>query len=135
MFTLDAFVPRDLPVADVVSVPPAIDALSPKNIALPDAPGAAHCGIRDEWRRGPVTRADDQRVRSAVHPGDLARRLVARRAELGLSVTAVARRTGMDPGYLQHLEEHADVPTREALIRLADALETTPGHLLGDASA
>lgn len=37
VFTLNDFVPRDLPVGDVVTIPPAIDALSPKNIALPDA--------------------------------------------------------------------------------------------------
>jgi len=36
VFTLDAFVPPDLPVADVVTIPPAIDALSPKNLRLPE---------------------------------------------------------------------------------------------------
>lgn len=37
VFTLEPFVPPDLPIGDVVSIPPAIDALSPKNILLPEA--------------------------------------------------------------------------------------------------
>lgn len=72
---------------------------------------------------------------AAPHPGDLSRRIAARRAELGLSVEAVARRCGMRAGYVRHLEEHATVPTWETLRQIAAALETTPGELLGESSA
>jgi trehalose synthase len=37
VFTMDEFVPPDLPVAHVEIIPPAIDPLSPKNIPLPPA--------------------------------------------------------------------------------------------------
>lgn len=69
------------------------------------------------------------------HPGDLSRRITARREELGISVDAVARRCGMRAEYVRHLEEHATVPTWETLRRVASALETTPGVLLGESSA
>jgi trehalose synthase len=36
MFTMNEFVPPDCPVANVVSIPPAIDPLSPKNMPLAD---------------------------------------------------------------------------------------------------
>ncbi|HEY3683542.1 MAG TPA: helix-turn-helix transcriptional regulator [Streptosporangiaceae bacterium] len=68
-------------------------------------------------------------------PGDLARRIAARREELGLTRETVARRAGMGPGYLGHLEEHATMPTWETLRRVAAALETTPGVLLGEAAS
>ena len=37
VFTMDAFVPPDLPLANVKIIPPAIDPLSPKNLDLPDS--------------------------------------------------------------------------------------------------
>lgn len=37
IFTMDEFLPPDLPVARVAVIPPAIDPLSPKNMALPNA--------------------------------------------------------------------------------------------------
>ncbi|MFI5797855.1 helix-turn-helix domain-containing protein [Streptomyces sp. NPDC051677] len=64
--------------------------------------------------------------------GDLGRRLATRRAQLGLSRQETAIRAGMDPGYLQHLEEHAvAAPGQGALLRLAGALETTLAALTG----
>jgi hypothetical protein len=47
-------------------------------------------------------------------PGDLSRRLTARRAELRLSVNQVAWRAGVDPRYLAYLENfpgHPDAGT------------------------
>lgn len=75
---------------------------------------------------------EQQRPVTARHPGDLSRRLTTRREELGLSAETVARRAGIHPGYLRHLEDHATMPTWTTLRRLAAALETTPGQLLGD---
>ena len=45
VFTMDEFVPADLPINPVVIIPPAIDPLSPKN--LPLAPGTARQVL--EW--------------------------------------------------------------------------------------
>ena len=76
--------------------------------------------------------SEQRRPAAARHPGDLSRRLAARRGELGLSAEAVAARAGIHPGYLRHLEDHATMPTWATLRSLAAALETTPGRLLGD---
>ncbi|MCH5671918.1 helix-turn-helix domain-containing protein [Streptomyces gilvus] len=65
-------------------------------------------------------------------PGDLGRRLVARRTELGLSREQAADRAGMAPGYLRYVEEHPGAaPGPGVLLRLAEALETTVRDLTG----
>ncbi len=64
--------------------------------------------------------------------GDLGRRIVQRRVELGLTREETAARAGMATGYLQHLEEHPTAfPEAAVLLRLAGALETTVRHLAG----
>jgi transcriptional regulator with XRE-family HTH domain len=63
--------------------------------------------------------------------GDLAQRVRRRRGALGLSQEEVATRARMDPGYLDHVEHAPAAPTAGALIRLADALDTTVANLLG----
>jgi len=69
---------------------------------------------------------------AAARPGDLARRVVRRRRELGLSREEVARRAGMAAGYLEYLEHSPAVAiSRGSLIRLANALETTVNALRG----
>lgn len=65
-------------------------------------------------------------------PGDLGRRLTARRDELGLDVETLAAASGIPADYCRYLEEHATLPTRETLYRLAQALDTTPARLLGE---
>lgn len=62
---------------------------------------------------------------------DLGRRAAARRTELGLTREEVAHLADMDPGYVAYLEEHAPRMTRQALYRLAGALNTTQEYLLG----
>lgn len=62
---------------------------------------------------------------------DLGRRAAARREELGLTQEEVADLAGMDPGYVAYLEEYAPRMTRQALYRLALALNTTQDYLLG----
>ncbi|MHB9864230.1 helix-turn-helix domain-containing protein [Streptomyces sp. YIM S03343] len=64
--------------------------------------------------------------------GDLGRRLVQRRAQLGLTRRETAARAGMAPGYLQYLEEHpAAAPGISTLLRLAEVLHTTVTELTG----
>ncbi|MFF1681520.1 helix-turn-helix domain-containing protein [Streptomyces sp. NPDC058256] len=64
--------------------------------------------------------------------GDVGRRIVQRRKELGLSRETTAARAGTAPGYIQYLEEQSTAaPGIAVLIRLADALETTVVALRG----
>ncbi|MEU1199110.1 pyridoxamine 5'-phosphate oxidase family protein [Streptomyces sp. NPDC005813] len=64
--------------------------------------------------------------------GDLGRRLVARRAELGLTCEEAAARAGVAPNYLRYLEERPGAaPGAGTLLRLAEALRTTMSHLTG----
>jgi transcriptional regulator with XRE-family HTH domain len=68
---------------------------------------------------------------SPPDPGDLSRRLAARRAELRLSLSQVACRAGVNPRYLEYLENFPGQPRADTLRRLAAALRTTPATLLG----
>ncbi|WP_406054658.1 pyridoxamine 5'-phosphate oxidase family protein [Kribbella sp. NBC_00889] len=63
--------------------------------------------------------------------GDLAGRVRRRRGVLGLTREGVAARARMDPAYLAHVEQAPVAMTTGALIRLADALDTTVSGLLG----
>jgi hypothetical protein len=66
------------------------------------------------------------------HSGDLARRIAHRRDELGLTREEVARRAGMDMGYLDYFEHNpAAALSIGTWLRLAKALETTPASLAG----
>ncbi|HTS96009.1 MAG TPA: pyridoxamine 5'-phosphate oxidase family protein [Streptosporangiaceae bacterium] len=64
-------------------------------------------------------------------PGDLARRISSRRAELKLTRPQLAARAGLREPYLRYLEESTARPTPAALRQLAAALQTTPAALLG----
>ena len=64
-------------------------------------------------------------------PGDLSRRLAARRSELRLSVSQVAARARVDRRYLEYLESFTGHPDAVTLRHLAAALCTTPAALLG----
>jgi transcriptional regulator with XRE-family HTH domain len=69
---------------------------------------------------------------AADDPGDLSRRVAARRRALGLGLDQVAGRAGMDPGYLAHIEHHAEArPSPAACARLAAALQTSVAWLRG----
>jgi transcriptional regulator with XRE-family HTH domain len=68
-------------------------------------------------------------------PGDLGRRVTARRRELGLTRAELAARSGMAVSYLAYLEQHAADVGYDGLMRLADALGTTPDALLGRSAA
>ena len=64
-------------------------------------------------------------------PGDLSRRLAARRAELRLSLAQVAWRAQLEPRYLAYLENFPGHPDAATLRQLAAALRTTSAALLG----
>jgi transcriptional regulator with XRE-family HTH domain len=68
---------------------------------------------------------------SPPDPGDLSRRLAARRAELRLSLSQVAERSAVNRRYLEYLESFPGQPDAGTLRRLAAALRTTPAALLG----
>ena len=64
-------------------------------------------------------------------PGDLSRRLAARRAELRLSISQVACRARVEPRYVAYLENFPGHPDAAMLRQLAAALRTTSAALLG----
>jgi nitroimidazol reductase NimA-like FMN-containing flavoprotein (pyridoxamine 5'-phosphate oxidase superfamily) len=65
-------------------------------------------------------------------PGDMSRRVLRRRQQLGKSVDEVAAQAGMDPGYLRYFEQHAGARlSAGTMMLLARALETTPAELYG----
>ena len=68
-------------------------------------------------------------------PGDLGRRIAARREQLGWSRAQLAAKAGLSGSYLTHIETHPALVTMTCLIELADALGTTADALLGAGSA
>jgi nitroimidazol reductase NimA-like FMN-containing flavoprotein (pyridoxamine 5'-phosphate oxidase superfamily)/DNA-binding XRE family transcriptional regulator len=75
---------------------------------------------------------EDPTFGHAYDPGDVGRRLIERRNELGLSREEVAREAGMDPGYLRHVEQEANArPSPAACARLAVVLKTSVTWLRG----
>jgi len=67
-------------------------------------------------------------------PGDLGRRVVARRRQLGWSRAQLAVRAGLSVPYLTHIETYPALVTMPCLVGLADALGMTVGALLGAGS-
>lgn len=63
---------------------------------------------------------------------DLGARLKARRLELGLKLAEVKERSGLSLPYIANLERGRGNPTADALRKLATALETNTGALLGE---
>lgn len=82
-------------------------------------------------RSEPMQLAQPSRWPSPPDPGDLSKRLAARRAELRLSTTQVAARAGIARRYLEYLERYPALPGATVLRGLAAALLTTPAALLG----
>lgn len=62
----------------------------------------------------------------------LGRRIAERRESLNLSRQELAERSGVAVGYVAYLEDQSGISVREALARLAEALETTVEGLLGE---
>jgi transcriptional regulator with XRE-family HTH domain len=68
-------------------------------------------------------------------PGDLGRRIAARRRQRGWSRAELAAKAGLSVAYLTYLETRPALVTMACLLELADALETTAEALLGAGSA
>jgi transcriptional regulator with XRE-family HTH domain len=64
-------------------------------------------------------------------PGDLGRRIAARRQRLGWSRAQLAAKAGLSLSYVTFIETHPAVVTTACLAGLADALGTTVAALLG----
>lgn len=65
-------------------------------------------------------------------PSDLARRVIHRRNELGLTSDELAKRVGVDPNYFSYFESNADARLSAGTLNLiALALGTTPIALAG----
>lgn len=93
-----------------------------------DAEPGAHMRacVEEVPRRAPLAAS------AATAPGDVGRRIAARREELGLTREDTADRAGMAAGYLCYLEEQSTaMPGTSVLIRLADALDTSVAALHG----
>ena len=67
----------------------------------------------------------------APDPGDLGRRIAARRRHLGWNRAELAAKAGLSVPYLTYIETRPAAPTMTCLIELADALQTTAEDLLG----
>jgi len=72
---------------------------------------------------------------SVPGPGDLGRRIAARRQQLGWSRAELAAKAHLSVSYLAYIETRPAAVTMTCLIELADALETTAEGLLGAAPA
>jgi transcriptional regulator with XRE-family HTH domain len=66
-------------------------------------------------------------------PGDLGRRVVQRRRDLGLSRDELAQRVGMAASYVEYLEDQSAQVPLISVARLASALDTSVDELLGGA--
>jgi nitroimidazol reductase NimA-like FMN-containing flavoprotein (pyridoxamine 5'-phosphate oxidase superfamily) len=90
----------------------------------------ARRGVLDELKIDASRRCVVTARADGADGGDLARRVVHRREELGLSRDEVARRAGMNTWYLDFLEHSPYATlTTGALVRLASALNTTSAYL------
>lgn len=79
--------------------------------------------VTDEASASPTGASSD--------PGDLGRRVAFRRQALGITQEELAQRSRMSPTYIDYIEGHAAEVTSGGVLRLAEALDTTPVDLLG----
>ncbi|MGY5036442.1 pyridoxamine 5'-phosphate oxidase family protein [Streptomyces sp. 900116325] len=94
-------------------------------------------GVAHQWSRGDVRSMSEEEPRGpspeerAAAPGDVGRRIAARREELGLTRQDVADRSGSAATYIQYLEEQPAMPSMSFMLRPANALDTTVSELTG----
>lgn len=89
--------------------------------------------VRDMSRPGAGAPGHDEHEGwpSPSDPGDLSKRIIRRRTELGLSQAQVAMRSGLTLRYVEYLERYPGRPSPAQLRQLAAALKTTLSALLG----
>lgn len=64
----------------------------------------------------------------------IGKHIAARRKELGLKQTEVCDKAGINDKYLSCIERATSIPSLEVVIRLAQALDTTPDFFLVDSA-
>ena len=60
----------------------------------------------------------------------IGRRLAERRRSLGLRQADLAERADLSDKYISNIERAYSIPSIEVILRLCEALETTPNHIL-----
>lgn len=60
----------------------------------------------------------------------IGKRIAARRKELGLKQAEVCEKAGINDKYLSCIERATSIPSLEVVMRLAQALDTTPDSFL-----
>lgn len=60
----------------------------------------------------------------------LGKRIAKRRKELGLKQYQVSERAGLSDKYISCIETAKSIPSLDVLVKISDALETTPDMLL-----
>ena len=61
---------------------------------------------------------------------DLGKRIAKRRRELGLKQYQVSERAELSDKYISCIETAKSIPSIDVLVRICDALETTPDNIL-----
>lgn len=60
----------------------------------------------------------------------IGKRISSRRRELGLKQSEVEEKAGIGYKYLSNIERGISIPSLEVILRLSDALDTTPDYFL-----
>ena len=60
----------------------------------------------------------------------IGKRLADRRRALGLRQCELAERAGLSDKYISNIERSYSIPSIEVIMKLCEALETTPDHIL-----
>lgn len=60
----------------------------------------------------------------------MGKRIAERRRELGLKQYQLNERAGLSDKYISCIETAKSIPSIDVLMRICDALETTPNHIL-----
>ncbi len=61
---------------------------------------------------------------------DFGKRVATRRKVLKLTQDNVAEKTGLSNNHISNIENNHSIPSLECLMKICDALETTPDYLL-----
>ena len=60
----------------------------------------------------------------------IAKRMASRRAELRITQSELADKTGLTPKYISNIETSHSIPSIETVMKICSALDVTPDYLL-----
>lgn len=66
----------------------------------------------------------------AIDYKEIGKRIARRRHELGLKQTEICERCSMNEKYLSNIERAKSIPSIDVLLRICQALDTTPDAIL-----